>query len=162
MCRLIFAFLFPLVSAIGQPGGGCPQLPITLSGPTEYCIGMTGAALGVMENYQSYYWLPGQQTAQNVVLNAGSHTVIITHNTGCQDTLDFTVTQVSNPPQPVITADGPTQFCQGANVVLSAPEGYPSYMWSSGSVTEDITVFESGIYVVSIIDWIGCESAKCN
>lgn len=121
---------------------------------------MPGASTGVVENYQSYQWLPGQETTQDVLLTAGAYSVIVIHSTGCQDTLEFDVAQVSNPLQSVITASGATHFCQGESVMITATEGYPSYTWNSGSVTDEITVFESGTYVVSIIDQIGCPSSS--
>ncbi len=45
-------------------------------------------------------------------------------------------------------------------MLLSGPAGYPYYEWNTGSISEDITVFESGTFVLSIIDWIGCTSSS--
>ncbi len=137
-----------------------PNLPLTLMGTTEYCIGTPGAELYVSQLYAGYEWLPTAEAGQNVVLTAGDYQVVVTHYLGCTDTLDFEVEQVSNPPQPIITATGATQFCQGGSVLLTATEGYPYYEWNSGSVSEDITVFESGTYMVSIEDWNGCVSSS--
>jgi hypothetical protein len=95
-----------------------------------------------------------------VFLTAGNYQLVVTHYTGCTDTLDFEVEQVSNPPQPTVTASGPTEFCEGESVTLSGPSGYPYYEWSSGSISESITVYERGTFVLSIEDWIGCVSAS--
>ncbi len=139
----------------------CPaHLPLTLLGNTDYCIGSPGSELSINETYTGYEWLPTSETSQNVLLTAGSYQVVITHYTGCTDTLAFQVNQVSNPSQPVIDADGPTQFCQGESVVLSVPTWYPYYEWNTGSVSDEVTVFEGGTYVVSIEDWIGCSSSS--
>ncbi|MEZ4962292.1 MAG: PKD domain-containing protein [Saprospiraceae bacterium] len=48
--------------------------------------------------------------------------------------INYTVTK------PAITASGPTSFCQGGSVVLTAPAGFASYRWSTGATTESITV----------------------
>ena len=134
----------------------CPaSLPLSIMGNTDYCIGSPGAELSVNETYDGYEWLPTAETNQNALLTAGNYEVVVTHYTGCTDTIAFEVAQVSNPPQPTIDASGPTQFCQGESVVLSVPTWYPYYEWSSGSVSDEITVFESGTYNVSIEDWIG-------
>ena len=139
----------------------CPaNLPLTLLGNTDYCIGSPGAELSVNETYDGYEWLPTAETNQNTVLTAGNYQVVVTHYTGCTDTISFEVAQVSNPPQPTIDASGPIQFCQGESVVLSVPTWYPYYEWSSGSVSDEITAFESGTYNVSIEDWIGCSSSS--
>jgi hypothetical protein len=52
--------------------------------------------------------------------------------------------------QPVITAAGPTSFCQGGSVVLSA-SGTGNLLWSpNGETTSIITVVASGNYSVSM------------
>lgn len=137
-----------------------PSLPLTLNGNTEYCIGSNGVELSVPEIYDNYEWLPTTETGQTVLLTAGNYDLVVTHYTGCTDTLSFEVEQVSNPPQPTITANGPTEFCEGESVTLSGPEGYPYYEWSSGSVGRNITVYESGTFVLSIEDWLGCVSSS--
>jgi hypothetical protein len=137
-----------------------PNLPFTLVGNTEYCVGTNGSELSVPESYAGYEWLPTTEIGQSVLLTAGSYQLVVTHYTGCTDTLDFEVEQVSNPPQPTVTASGPTEFCEGESVTLSGPTGYPYYEWSSGSISESITVYESGTFVLSIEDWIGCVSAS--
>ena len=45
-------------------------------------------------------------------------------------------------------------------MVLSVTTWYPYYEWNTGSVSDEITVFEGGTYVVSIEDWIGCSSSS--
>lgn len=139
----------------------CPEnLPFTLQGDTSYCVGTPGSELNVPETYDAYEWLPTTQLGQDVLLAAGDYQLVVTHYTGCTDTLDFEVEQVSNPPQPVVTADGPLQFCAGESVTLSGPEGYPYYEWSSGSVSRNITVYETSTFLISIEDWLGCVSSS--
>ena len=137
-----------------------PNLPLTLNGNTEYCIGTPGAELSVAQNYDGYEWLPSSETGQNVLLTAGNYQLVVTHYTGCTDTLAFEVQQVSNPPQPTVTSSSATEFCEGGSVVLSGPAGYPYYLWNSGSISQNITVYESGTFVLSIIDWLGCSSSS--
>ncbi|MDF2455797.1 MAG: ice-binding protein [Cytophagaceae bacterium] len=59
-----------------------------------------------------------------------------------------TVNMAINEGSPVITANGPTTFCQGGSVVLTANPA-SSYNWSTGAHTQSITVFSSGSYSVS-------------
>lgn len=61
-------------------------------------------------------------------------------------------TGVPNPcstAQATISANGPTSFCQGGSVVLSASNG-TSYLWSNGATTQSITVSASGNYTVTV------------
>ena len=158
-CLILFVTLFSGNAVFGQIS--CPEnLPFTLQGNTSYCVGTNGSELNVPETYDSYEWLPTAETSQNVLLTAGNYELVVTHYTGCTDTLEFEVEQVPNPPQPVVTSDGPLQFCAGESVTLSGPEGYPYYEWASGSVSRNITVYESGTYLISVEDWIGCVSSS--
>jgi hypothetical protein len=63
------------------------------------------------------------------------------------------------PAIPVITAGGPTTFCQGGSVQLnsSQPSGNN---WSTGATTASITVSASGSYTVTYTDGNGCESTS--
>ncbi len=75
----------------------------------------------------------------------GTTTINIT--TTCA-TGTFTVT-VIQPVVAIITAGGPTTFCSGGSVTLTASAG-DSYLWSSGETTQSITVSGSGSYTVAI------------
>jgi|GEM_PF-4797025 len=59
---------------------------------------------------------------------------------------------------PSITPGGATSFCRGGSVVLTASGGTPgSYTWSTGEVTDAITVSTSQAITVSIpVDGNGC------
>lgn len=68
-----------------------------------------------------------------------------------------TLTVNANPPQPVITADGPLTFCSGEDVVLTATES-SGYLWSTGATTRSITVSTAGNYTVQVSNAAGCQS----
>ena len=78
---------------------------------------------------------------------------------GCSgSTYNVAVTVNPTPPTPVISPSGPTTFCAGDNVVLSAPSGY-SYQWSNGASTQSITISTPGSFSVVVKDAAGCLSA---
>src|SRR2546423_6025477 len=62
-------------------------------------------------------------------------------------------------PTPVITAGGPTTFCTGGSVTLTASSA-SSYLWSSGATTQSITVNASGSYSVTVTDANGCSATS--
>ncbi len=58
-----------------------------------------------------------------------------------------------------VDASGPTTFCQGGSVTLTAKPGY-TYAWSSGATTQAITVTQSGSYTVTITDPYACSQTS--
>ncbi|HMJ69659.1 MAG TPA: gliding motility-associated C-terminal domain-containing protein [Cyclobacteriaceae bacterium] len=52
--------------------------------------------------------------------------------------------------KPVINASGTVTLCEGTSFLLSAPDGFASYKWSDGSLTQQVLVTESGKYSVII------------
>ena len=71
-----------------------------------------------------------------------------------------------NPSQPAcgtsvatVSISGPTTFCQGGSVVLTAPVG-SSYSWTNGQTTRSITVTQSGSFGVSVNNGSGCASVS--
>lgn len=161
MLRLFLCVSLGCICSLSFAQINCPpNLPLTLVGNTEYCVGTSGSELSVTEPYDQYEWLPTAETSQSVLLTAGNYQLVVTHYTSCTDTVDIEIQQVSNPPQPVITASGPTEFCGGESVTLSGPPGYPYYEWSTGSVSEQITLYENITVILSVEDWIGCVSSS--
>jgi hypothetical protein len=77
-------------------------------------------------------------------------------NNGCSGTSSTIHVSVYPLPNPVITFDGPLEFCHGEDVVLGLETTYASYLWTSGSTTPTIAVTESGEYGVIVLDQNGC------
>lgn len=74
--------------------------------------------------------------------------------TGCVDY--DTVEVIVNPlPGPVITADGPTTFCIGDSVELTA-SGFALYSWNTGETSSTIMADTTGTYTVTVTDADGC------
>ncbi|HYH07498.1 MAG TPA: hypothetical protein VEK11_10620, partial [Thermoanaerobaculia bacterium] len=119
---------------------------ITASGPTTFCTGgqvKLSAPLGAT----SYLWSNGATSREITVNASGTYTVTATLGS-CTATDSETVT-VNPAPDATITANGPTTFCQGGQVKLSAPLGATSYLWSNGSISREIIVHTSGTYTVT-------------
>lgn len=55
-----------------------------------------------------------------------------------------------------IEANGPTTFCTGQQVEISAPEGFSHYLWSNGDTTQKIVVNSAGTFKVVVTDTMGC------
>lgn len=107
----------------------------------------------------NYAWNSGPTTQDISSLSSGTYSAIATDASGC--VLNYSVV-VNNDPgslatsAPVITA----ATCVGSNgaIDISVSGGTPlyNYVWSNGSVTEDITNLAPGNYTVNISDVSGC------
>ncbi|HEX5002502.1 MAG TPA: T9SS type A sorting domain-containing protein [Bacteroidia bacterium] len=98
----------------------------------------------------SYLWSPGGQTTSSINVNsAGSYTVRVTNGSGCSATSSAVNVTINGTSTPTITAGGPTSFCQGGSVTLTASAG-ASYYWSNGLTTQSITATVAGGYTVSV------------
>jgi sugar lactone lactonase YvrE len=134
-----------------------PSMPtITPNGPTTFCTG--GSVLLTAPLGFSYRWSNNATSRSITVTNSGSYTVR-TIASGCTSAISAaTVVTVNTPPStPTITAGGPTTFCPGGSVTLSAPTGF-SYLWSTNETSESINVTGAGSYTVRTIA-NGCTSA---
>ncbi|MBL7774153.1 MAG: fibronectin type III domain-containing protein [Chitinophagaceae bacterium] len=59
------------------------------------------------------------------------------------------VTLTQQNPAPIITASGPTSFCNGDSVILTC-NASSNYLWSNGATTQSITVNTAGTFHVTV------------
>ncbi|MBI3423366.1 MAG: hypothetical protein HY011_10540 [Acidobacteria bacterium] len=132
---------------------------ITANGPTTFCEGGS-VNLTAPAGAASYQWSNGATSQTINVTTAGSFTVRVTNAGGCQSTPSDAVTVTVNaaPVKPSITPNGPTTFCEGGNVTLTAPAGAASYQWSNGATTQSINVTTAGNFTVRVTNASGCQS----
>ncbi len=75
-------------------------------------------------------------------------------------TLNLNLNQaVCNASVATVNTSGPTTFCQGGSVTLTASAG-TSYLWSNGATTQAITVANSGNYTVTVSNGSGCAAVS--
>lgn len=91
---------------------------------------------------------------------AGMYVDSLTSAYGC-DSVITTTLNVITPPQATITASGPTSFCDGDSVTLTASAG-TSWLWSNGATTQSITVSASGTFSVQVSDTSACQSQSAS
>jgi hypothetical protein len=134
-----------------------PQAIITPNGPTSFC---QGDSVTLTANpATSYFWSTGATSQSIIVSTSGSYSVTITDLNGCSATSSPSEITVYPLPSVTVTPDGPTTFCQGENVVLTANSA-TSYLWNTGATTQSITINVSGSYFVTIIDVHGCSATS--
>lgn len=134
-----------------------PTPGVTPAGPQSICAG--GSVTLTADPGNGYLWSNGATTQSIVVTSAGSYTVTVTYPGGCTGASAATVVTVNAAPTASITPSGPTTFCAGGNVNLSA-NAATSWLWSNGATTQSINVTNSGAYSVTITNAAGCTDAE--
>lgn len=120
---------------------------------------VTGASYEFFVNGTSV----GAASTSNTYTTTGlTHNQIVTvkvTNGGCSATSSGIQTKVNSLPAASVSASGPTAFCSGGSVTLTASAG-SSYLWSNGATTQAITVSTSGNYSVTVRNASGCSATS--
>ncbi len=146
-----------------------PTATITSTGSTTFCAGGNVALNVSPVSGASYQWLLagspifGASSTSYSATEAGSYAVLVS-TVACAATSNSINVTVNQAPTSSITAGGPTTFCQGNTVTLSAPTGTGySYQWLNnanpinGATQSTYSANTSGNYVVTITA-NGCSS----
>ncbi|WP_373551493.1 ice-binding family protein, partial [Haliscomenobacter sp.] len=115
---------------------------IVAGGPTTFCAGDSVVLSGNVGGT----WSTGATTPSIIVKTSGDY--FVTSEAPC-DTITSNHINVSVNPLPipsVISANGPTSFCEGGSVELIGNVGGT---WSTGSITPSIIVTTAGDYFVT-------------
>jgi hypothetical protein len=147
------------------------QLTATASVDTTICLGAS-TMLSATSSYgavDSIWWTPTLGLSQSNIANPVASPTVTTpyvlhlrNQYGCVD-LDTTVITVFPLPGPQIQAAGPTSFCIGDSVMLTAVDttnGTVTYLWSTGDTTANITVDTAGTFSVVITNIAGCSGVS--
>jgi hypothetical protein len=108
-----------------------------------------------------YVWSGGStpNTANNTFTSAGTYTVTVTNNNGCDDQATITITEDITPPTVNIVnnSGGSTLTCDRSQISVTAT-GAASYSWSGGdsTITAGNTFDAIGSYTVTATGVNGC------
>ncbi|MGL5888618.1 MAG: PKD domain-containing protein, partial [Bacteroidia bacterium] len=121
------------------------QIPAPAPLPdTAFCIGeqqTLNAGSG-----QSWLWNTGDVTQSIVINSSGNYSVIIT-SSSC--TFHDTASVIFNP-VPVVNLGSDTFFCTPQTLLLDAGNSGTSWLWSTGAITQQITVSGQGTHHVTV------------
>jgi hypothetical protein len=145
----------------------------TIDGPNSVCLNSTATySVKPAGAGDTFLWsatgggtIAGGQGTSTVTVQwstSGTGTVSVTQTsaaTGCTGASQPYLVAVGSTLTPKITAPAGTVLCQGDTVTLSAPDGYATYLWSTGAQTRDIRVGEAGTYRVTVSDAGGCSGS---
>jgi len=147
----------------------CTAPDATITAPASVCAGTTGHTASVaFISGATYTW-----NITNGTIDTGAGTNSITFTPAASGTVDLQVTvndsgcssngtasiPINTATPAAITPGGPTTFCTGGSVTLSANNG-TSYLWSTGATTQSIVVTSTGSYSVTVTDGNGCNATS--
>jgi hypothetical protein len=138
-----------------------PTPVITASSSTVFCADTNVTLQSSNQGAINYLWNNGATSKSLRINTTGSFTVKTISDKGCisLESNEVKVTVNPLPATPSIVPNGPTTFCADTSVTLSSSnQDVQAYRWSTGSVTRNITVRNSGDYSVKTIDKNGCIS----
>ena len=139
----------------------------SICGPGSVSLSASGAPAG-----GSYAWYTQASggTAINGATSSSYATPSLTGSTtyyvsalssaGCVSPRVAVRAIINQLPTAAITAGGPTTFCNGGSVTLTAGGGGASYIWSTTESTPSITVTSAGSYVVTATNARGCSATS--
>ncbi|MEA5402344.1 T9SS type A sorting domain-containing protein [Arcicella sp. DC2W] len=138
-----------------------PKPNIAASGPLTFCADTDVTLTSSSLQANSYLWNTGSNTPNIKTNTSGSYTVKTISTVGCFSPVSDAVQVLAKllPPKPMITANSPTTFCADTNVVLTSSNLQAvSYLWSTGSSSQNIKINVSGNYTIRTINNQGCYS----
>ena len=140
------------------------QLETNAGNDVEICIGNSTTLNASAPGATNYLWTPATGLSNINIANPTAnpttttiYTVAATNSLGCVD-YDTIVVTVNPLPSNNITASGPTTFCMGDSVILTA-DSAAIYFWTpTNSTTQSTTANASGTYTVSVTDSNNCNN----
>ena len=127
--------------------------PVLPTGEVDLlCQGGT-TTLQAPENYAAYKWSTGEISTSIEVDQPDDYQVTVTDNDGCSGTMVISVTETTSIAPQII---GNPLLCKGVTTKLTTDKDFTSYLWSTGSTQETITIGMPGEYAVQVMDETGC------
>ena len=132
---------------------GVPNVTLDTTGNVSVCQG--DSLIVTASGASNYQWSTGSTNPSVTLTQTGTYYVVGWDSAPCPDTSAAIQFSVSPPVTANISSNGPTAFCAGDSVALTASNG-ASYQWSNGDTTPTIHAFANGTYTVTVANAIGC------
>lgn len=134
-------------------------IDISIAGPSSICSGEPAILQVVSECPDcTYEWSNGETGLSIVVSDPGAYWVQATTQAGCSTVVPW---DVGVDDLPDATISGALEICEGFSTTLAVPACDDcTYVWSNGSVENQIDVGETGQYTVNITNGTGCQSGS--
>lgn len=127
--------------------------------------GIDAVAIGLESDtstFVNYAWSNSESTQSILISNAGTYSVTVTDDFGCQS-YDSIVVVTPTQIAPIISVVSglSTTFCQGDSITLKSDKTFGN-TWSTTETTDSIVVYSGANYFVSFDDGTGCGTQLSN
>jgi len=167
---ITFGGLYRLTVSDTNGCSGSSEYILVTSHPKPFCNILSAGGFGFCEGYSdtlrtntvfsSYLWSTGATTQKIGVNNPGSYSITVTDANSCQNTPNAVIETSHSNPVVSISAGGPTTFCNGKNVNLSASGVFNSYSWSNGSISPNLVATQTGSYYLIASNQYHCSGTS--
>ena len=153
------------------PNGCTSDTSVTVSAPYPLPIPTVTGALFTCWNSpttltvspivagSTYVWSGISSTSSSISVLSGVYAITETDTNGC---IGFSPVYLVTNQNPLVTIANNVPFCSGASINLTANPTIPggaNYFWSNNATTQSTTVFNSGVYSVTVSYSNGCSAA---
>lgn len=150
-----------------------PQALIFANGPVTFCEGNFVALIASNGSGYSYQWrlddvdIPGANSSTYLAYESGHYSVEIRNPSQCYNVSNI-INVTANPlPDAEVIPMGPTSFCVGGSVLLSATPGVGlNYIWRKNSAIipganmANYNATEAGTYTVQVTNSNNCSATS--
>lgn len=135
--------------------------PISIGSDRVKCNNDT-IRLVASSGFLSYYWYPNYNinatNSQLIVANPAVDTQYYIKGEQPRGCFSFDSVHVTVYHSPIINLGNDTSLCSGQSILLNAGNGFGSYLWNTGNITDTLTVNDSGTYSIIATDIHNCKS----
>lgn len=115
-----------------------PAVPTISANRTEFCKG--DSAILTSSYISGNLWSTGETKRSISVAKSGSYTVTYSDANNCKSTsIARDITANDTPSTPIISANGPTTFCDGGKVTITSSQLYGNF-WSDGDTNRSRSI----------------------
>lgn len=143
--------------------GGCPGIdsieifqnesPIfEIQGNLTFCTGGS-TALSATPGFAEYLWSNGWTATFTPIHDPGYHAVTVTDFNGCSSSDSVFVNQIDAPVPEIF---GDTLLCPNDSLLILTEPGFNTYLWSNGDSSLNTTIFQGGLYSLTVTADGGC------
>jgi hypothetical protein len=134
-----------------------PEVNIQALSPPYLCSG--SVILQANSGFQNYTWSNGATGMSVEIIAPGVYSATAQNAAGCSGqsnaievfpayTLDVQISTPSN------------FICENQSITLNANQSYAAYQWSTGALSQSITITSSGNYSLTAFDVLGCSGVS--
>lgn len=137
-----------------------PPCPVNLGPDLLICTNSPAIILNAGTGFSSYHWSNGNTNQSTSVIDTGSYFITVTGDLGCVAYDTIVIIQPQAPSYSVLfQTDSLTCLASGTGSIdidATGGTGSYTYAWNNGATTQDLNNLNSGTYVVTVSDSIGC------